>query len=213
MRLLGRKKSKAAPAFVGAVDAVFPASTPDERVFEGLYKVVREPAIKRARRLVSYETARDALHEVFAELWERRAELQPEERSAEYFGAAVHNRVVSHMRRDRRYVELTGEVEESPEFPALVRGPEGEIDPDPIIAAILKAMPPRRKAAWFLAKYHKRTYEQIASDLGVSVATVDTHLRLARESFRHGLERAGFRLSRGTAVKLIPSKTTEADNG
>lgn len=213
MRQLGRTKSDdEAPSLIGVVETVLPTSTPIERSFEKLYLQVRERAIDDAERLVGYDAACDAFHAAALKVWKRWKKLQPEDQSAAYFLTAVHNQVIDYLRRDERHVELTEELEESPEFPNLTRDPNGEVDVAQLVDRLIGAMPTRRKQAWILARDQKFTYQQIAAALGVSVATVDTHLRLARESIRNGLERAGFRLSRTTATKLIPPKTTEADH-
>lgn len=213
MQLVRSPESSAAPKLVATVEPSLPASTPLERDFEKFYNRVRARAVAHAESFIGYDAAQDAVQKATIEIWKRWDSVHPEQRTAAWFLVAVHFRVVDELRRRRRYVELSEEVEEHYEFPRVVSVAESTVEADLTrwVDQMIAAMPLRRREVWTLVRDHGFTYDQAAQTLGISVPSVHTHLQKARDHFLRRLKHAGVELTDGTIRRLLPPRTETSD--
>jgi RNA polymerase sigma-70 factor, ECF subfamily len=110
-----------------------------------------------------------------------------------------YNRSESSSRRRR--IEAADDLESLQE---VVASPErgaslsvGEL------TRVLGAIPERQRRALLLREFQGMSYEEIAGELGVSVAAVETLLFRARRSVADQLEQAGMPRSRGAVASIV----------
>ena len=202
------------PRLVGVVNAALPASTPVEQNFADLYERACSRAVRQAEWFIEdHDAAWDAVQETaltFFRTWER---LGPEQKNERYFIRAVHHRVIDYLRRERKYVELTEEVEQELadagelDPPALAVASEG-LEVAGLIHQIARTFPVRVREVWVLFREQGLSYAEIAETLGISEVTARRHMSRAMETLRAGIARAGYRLADTTIKGLLPPSTS-----
>ncbi len=136
----------------------------------------------------SRETAEDLVQELFARLWERRAEWEVRGSVRGYLYAAARNRALSHLRHARVVARWT----ESTVRDIGLKGPsassaDDEVRSKELAAAIARAvgrLPPRRRQAYTLRWQHDLSLAEIAAVMGVTVKCVELHLAGASKAVR-----------------------------
>ncbi|MER5635985.1 SigE family RNA polymerase sigma factor [Kitasatospora sp. NPDC002227] len=137
----------------------------------------RYQALLRGAYLITGDLhdARDLLHDALAKVYVRRRSIREPEA---YVRTAMVRAHVSRWRRARREV-LT-------DRPPETGAPEAAVA-DEQLAAALRELPPRQRAAVVLRYYADLPVAQVAAGLGCSHATAKTHLTRAMTTLRRGL--------------------------
>jgi RNA polymerase sigma-70 factor (ECF subfamily) len=124
----------------------------------------------------SYESARDAVQQAFAQAISERAAFRGEGSLAAWvWKIALRQALV--LREEFADAELNGTFD-----PKLV-----EPTYDPALAAALRALPPRRRLIVFLRYFADLSYAEIAEVVGISEGTVAATLAHARAALRSAL--------------------------
>jgi RNA polymerase sigma-70 factor (ECF subfamily) len=125
----------------------------------------------------SYESGHDAVQEAFARALAKRSEFRGEG-SLEGWIWQIAVRTALEARTGKEVVSMNGALD-----PALV-------DPqrDPLLAAALKDLSPRRRLMIFLRYFADLSYAQIATACGVTEGTVAATLAQARDELLGALE-------------------------
>jgi RNA polymerase sigma factor (sigma-70 family) len=118
----------------------------------------------------TYESGHDAVQEAFARALAKRSEFR-EEGSLEAWIWQIAVRTALEARTGKELVSLNGALD-----PALV-------DPqrDPVLAAAVRHLSPRRRLMIFLRYFADLSYTQIATACGVTEGTVAATLAQARD--------------------------------
>jgi RNA polymerase sigma factor (sigma-70 family) len=125
----------------------------------------------------SYESGHDAVQEAFARALAKRSEFRGEG-SLEGWIWQIAVRTALEARTGKEVVSMNGALD-----PALV-------DPqrDPVLAAALRGLSPRRRLMIFLRYFADLSYAQIATACGVAEGTVAATLAQARDELLEILE-------------------------
>jgi RNA polymerase sigma-70 factor (ECF subfamily) len=125
----------------------------------------------------SYESGHDAVQEAFARALAKRSEFRGEG-SLEGWIWQIAVRTALEARTGKEVVSMNGALD-----PALV-------DPqrDPLLAAALRDLSPRRRLMIFLRCFADLSYAQIATACGVTEGTVAATLAQARDELLGALE-------------------------
>ncbi|MFJ3790328.1 SigE family RNA polymerase sigma factor [Kitasatospora sp. NPDC090091] len=145
------------------------------------FVAARYPALLRGAFLITGDVhdARDLLHDALARVYPKRSVIRDPAATEGYVRRAMVRTHVSRWRRTRREV-LTAVL---PDGPAA--GPENERDEQ--LAAALRVLPPRQRAAVVLRYYVDLPVARVAEELGCSQATAKTHLARALKTLRQEL--------------------------
>ncbi|WP_316840084.1 RNA polymerase sigma-70 factor [Pedobacter gandavensis] len=136
-------------------------------------------------RLRNQAEADDVVHELFAALWTKRAELVLKTHLSGYLYQAVRNRIIdliSHKKVASEYmVSLQHFIDHSAaETDHLVRANE--------LAALIEkeitALPPKMKAVFELSRKANLSHKEIATQLELSETTVKKHVNNALKILR-----------------------------
>jgi RNA polymerase sigma-70 factor, ECF subfamily len=153
----------------------------DAAGFEAAVLAYAQPLVAFAwRYLKSEEAAVDLVQEVFAHLWERRADLRVTGTMRAYLFAATRNRAlnaIAHARIEAKWRERAareGEVTQEPALAPDALAERGELTA--AVEAALRSLPPRAQEIARLRWIDRLSRREIAEVLGIAVPTVSVHL-------------------------------------
>ncbi len=211
MRFLrSRLKRTEAKALVGAQAPVRPPLAAEfdlAQLFRAAYERLHRHLVLHAQRFLDRDSALDAVAEAVAKVWANWPHLTPAQRSDRYFFRALSTCIVDQHRALKRRVSLDdadAELEQSAlaSFATSARGDAAA----EVLDEALAAMPRRRREVLLLIHEENFTYGEAAECLGLSIGTINTHMRLALEDLRRAFARAGFQLDAPTAIRLPAPK-------
>jgi RNA polymerase sigma-70 factor (ECF subfamily) len=142
-----------------------------------------------ARLLASEDRAQDVVQEVFIRVWEGRARLEVDGGVRPLLYRIARNLALNERRSDR--VRDRWREAEAHDTADRVRTPLHTSIFDELERAVeraLDALPPRRREAFVLARFHDMSHRQIASVMGVSAQTVANQISGALTDLRRALE-------------------------
>lgn len=165
----------------------------DEAAFADLYREHYELLLLLASRYLNrFGGARewtceasDIVEEVFVGLWERRQALDVRGPAEGYLRAAVHRNVLYQFRREKPGVSCDLESAGAA-LPAVASLDEELMAGERVhaTAAAVKRLPRKCRRIFLLYRYDELSYQDIARHLGISVRTVEAHIRHARDLLR-----------------------------
>jgi RNA polymerase sigma-70 factor (family 1) len=135
--------------------------------------------------LKNTQDAEDVVQDVFIRIWQNNPAIIRDPQVKFYLVTAVRNGCISFLRKlsgktfvDADNLEQADEVSEAGET----------ADPAELVKQALDTLPPQCQAIFKMSRFGKLTYQQIASELGLSVKTVENQmgkaLRLMRDYAR-----------------------------
>jgi RNA polymerase sigma-70 factor (ECF subfamily) len=136
--------------------------------------------------------AEDITQNVFMKVWLNREKLDSTKSLKNYLFVLAKHEVYNHFRSKMRYSVPLGDVLASIEHGVMVgtrHGNETEdrialTDTAAIIESIVDKMPPRRQRVFRMSRGENMPSSEIASELNLSVRTVEKHLELAVRELR-----------------------------
>lgn len=140
---------------------------------ETIYTKHKDDLIRYATVLVGSTDAEDILSVVVLKTLERRSLAELDDARA-YLFRAILNEARSVARRRR-----TADAR-----PVPAASPDRLAEPDYVIAAALRTLPPRQLAAVYLVYWEDLTIKDTARTLGTSTGTVKRYLHLARKKLK-----------------------------
>jgi RNA polymerase sigma factor, sigma-70 family len=164
-------------------------SSNDPELFEELFRQYYSFLTAKAWQLCNnWQMSEDAVQEFFADIWAKKSWNQITSHFASYAIKAVQYKTIDLLRRSARQDLLEAAtnklvVDERIEAEQQADQWQRELQ----LLEALNALPAQRKEAFLLAHYHNRSYTEISEQMGVSVNTVKTHLRLAMNQLREML--------------------------
>lgn len=149
-----------------------------EPAFNALYLTYSKALYKKINSIVKDEfIADELLQELFLKVWEKRADIKPEFSFSAFLYTVANNLVYDYFRKiskDKRLHArlLINAVDYYMETEENLIGKETSV----IIQQAIDQLSLQRKKVFILCKIEGKTYQQAADLLGISVATVNTHM-------------------------------------
>lgn len=163
----------------------------DAQAFTTLYNRYRDKLYSFALDLShSEDKAKDVVHDVFAQLWERRASLSGREILGSYLFTMTRNRRIDQLRRFSKETLILAEL--AREQPSPPPGPDALLDYQEMQAAlrsVIRELPPRQQEVYAMRREQGLSYDEIAARLDLSPATVENHFTRALQNIRSLLHR------------------------
>lgn len=154
-----------------------------EAIFKEYFKALSFYSLKIVKDM---DSAKEIVHSVFISLWEKRKELDYDSHLKSYLYTSVHNRSLNFIRDRAKFykgdfsdIEIISENLEKDIFTAEL---ESEI------TDAIASLPPRCSEIFKLSRYEGKKYKEIASDLGISVKTVEIQMSKALKILREKLK-------------------------
>lgn len=156
-----------------------------QELFEAYYPYVCNSML----RLVNDRTlVEDLAQDVFLRFWQKRDRIRINSSLKAYLGRMAVNEALAHLRSRKHYSE---EVDDERQALGADRSVEeqflhGELADH--IAAAIDRLPPKCRLVFTLSRYEDMSYKEIATQLDISVKTVENQmgkaLRVLREDLR-----------------------------
>lgn len=147
-----------------------------EKLFRYSYTIVRDN-----------DTAQDVVQNIFTRLWEKKDELEITTDIVRYLYRSVYNESLNHISgkktRTRHHEQFVAEnhKEDSPFADDHVLSEE-EISHR--IDTVLDQLPPQCQTVFLKSRIDNKKYAEIASELGISIKTVEVHMGKALKIIR-----------------------------
>lgn len=166
----------------------------DERLFSDLYDRYHSLLYGYVLSLVKVsEIAEDIVHEIFVRLWTKRQTLAIHTSLEAYVFRMAHNLAIDVVKKaadDRRLrtkilmsMSLRSELQEP--LPIELKWH------DSLLNEALESLPPQRRRVFQLCRSEHKSYNEVASELGISRNTVKEHMVKAVQSLRSFLQDRG----------------------
>ena len=157
----------------------------DEPAFEKLFREYFTSLMAFSRRILGDEDdAREVVHQVFIKLWERRSEIDLSTSLKSYLFTAVNNRSLN-MIRDRRKFSSEEVPERVGEWDVSAQLESMELEEQ--IHKVIDSLPERCRMIFELNRFDGLKYAEIATQLDISVKTVENQMSKALKILREQL--------------------------
>jgi RNA polymerase sigma factor (sigma-70 family) len=113
-------------------------------------------------------TTRDAIQEVFLNLWQYRTRLNPQAKAIPYLLRAVRNELVRIEKQFRGHADLTDETSKLTFLPHEFQDPVLDASERALILETLNRLPSRQREILYLRFYENLSFEDIATVLGIN---------------------------------------------
>lgn len=154
-----------------------------EELFRRHYTLLTAKAYELCR---NWQMAEDAVQEFFADIWLKKSWQSVTTSFTAYSVKGVQYKTISLLRksaRQNRYDDTAAAPEISDSWKETEQQ-EDQLQREIQLIHALNELPTQRKEAFLLAHYHNKSYEEISEQMGLSINTVKTHLRLAMSQLR-----------------------------
>ena len=157
----------------------------DQEDFERLFKTYFTALMSFSRKILGDEDdAREVVHQVFINLWERRNSIDLSTSMKSYLFTAVNNRSLN-MIRDRKKFSSEEVPEQAGAFDVSAELESMELAEK--IRAVINTLPERCRVIFELNRFDGLTYGEIAKQLDISVKTVENQMTKALKILREQL--------------------------
>ncbi|MEJ2882714.1 RNA polymerase sigma factor [Pedobacter sp. GR22-6] len=148
------------------------------RHFDALY-------LHAYKRLQDRDEAQDVIHELFAQLWNKRKDFHVRSSLSAYLATAVRNKildVISHQEVESKYVSsLQGFLDEGH---CITDHRVRERQMQELIEQGIADLPPKMREVFELSRKHQLSHKQIAEQLNLSEQTVRKQVNNALKILR-----------------------------
>ncbi len=160
-------------------------SSLDQKRFEDLFKSHFPSLCHFAKQYVQDEdTAQDICQKVFISLWQKRAEIDPQQSVVSYLFTAVKNRCLNYIRDHKKYRSKVLDLDLAEEEWTFQDDHFAEEELKEKIADALAALPEKCRRVFEMSRYQEMTYKEIAEELGIAQKTVEAHMSKAIKTLR-----------------------------
>lgn len=149
-----------------------------EPAFNALYNAYSRPIWLRILRLVKdKDIADELLQEVFINIWKNRQQIDPEKSFKAFIYTVAQNLVYNYFRKNASDSNLLQNLLlQSPQHYMNVEQLMEEKELRKLLDDAINQLSPQRKRAFILCKVEGRSYEEASKIMGVSVATINSHI-------------------------------------
>lgn len=141
------------------------------------------------RYVYSKETAEDLVSDVFCKFWKTQAYAGITSSYRLYLFRSVRNEAYNYLRLEFQKLDgiETAEVREG----ALSQRPDQVLQFEEVahkLESLVESLPPQCRKVFLLSRFEGRKYQDIATELGLSIKTVEVHMVKALSIVRRGLK-------------------------
>ncbi|GAB3322919.1 RNA polymerase sigma-70 factor [Larkinella ripae] len=141
------------------------------------------------RYVYSKETAEDLVSDVFCKFWKTRAYASITTSYRFYLFRSVRNEAYNYLRLEFQKLDgiETAEVREG----ALSQRPDQVLQFEEVahkVEDLVESLPPQCRKVFLMSRFEGKKYGDIATELGLSIKTVEVHIVKALSIVRKGLK-------------------------
>ena len=153
----------------------------DEPSFNALYKAYSRPLYLRILKMVRDRAVADELlQELLIRVWDKRHQVDPDKPFKAYIYTIAQNLVYNYFRKvasDKNLIQ-TLIYHSAGQYLEADTWLENREAAD-LIKEAINQLPPQRKLVFNLCKIEGKSYEETSRLMGISIATVNSHMSLA----------------------------------
>ncbi len=146
-----------------------------EKLYTAAYKVLGDEVI-----------CEDIVQEIFLDLLVRSSSIEIKNIRA-YLFQAVKFQVTNHIKKIK-FIDKRAEIIESHFIGNNVEDYISTVETQSLINESISSMPNRSREVFYLSRYENLSNKEIASRLGISVFTVETHMKKSLKFLRKSLD-------------------------
>lgn len=155
-----------------------------EEVFKSCYPLLKTEAWLL---LEEDEEAEDQVQQLFIDIWNKALYKNIDVSIRAYLYRAIRHKCLNFLEKKRRQERMVSEYAQSAE----------EVDTETIseelplhMHQVLQELPPQRLAAFNLVYLEEKSYKTAAGEMGISVNSLKTHLKMGLKFLRSSIQRA-----------------------
>ena len=163
--------------------------TLDKAAFEELFRSYFTPLCSFAQKYVNdADEAKDIVHNVFINLWNKRNEITLETSLKSYLFQGVHNRSLNFIRDHKKLVQFDTPQNES-ELGKYLKSHDHleSSEAEQRINRALDDLPDKCREIFLMNRFDGLKYREIAEKLDISIKTVETQMSRALKTLRERL--------------------------
>lgn len=156
-----------------------------EILFDRYYRFL---CLEASLFLMDQAEAEDLVVELFIEIWDKKLFRKIDRSFKAYLYRAVRNKCINALQKRKVLLKKQRHYED----PLLREGAASRIEQRELAAGIkgaLQDFPAQRLRAFTLVYIEKKRYQEAAEEMGLSVNSVKTHLKMAIQVLRNKLEK------------------------
>lgn len=167
----------------------------DTRAFDTLMNVYSPRLYPYAYALVgNKELAEEVVSDVFVDVWRMGKGIREIESLRKFLSTVVYRKSVSCIRRESKRKSVSLDDVQSFRFPVIETASDKIISQEEVdmLNRAIDKLPPKCKHVFYLAKIECLPYAEICQQLGISLPTVDYHVKYAMTTLKKILKKAHF---------------------
>ncbi len=168
------------------VDLLHKLRNGDTIAFEEVYKTFAPVLYQRLLRLLKdTDTVEEILQDTFLKLWERRAQIDPQQGFKTYLYRIADHLAIDLFRKISRDKALQQELwSNTVSFYLHTEETLIAKEQRQLIEDAINRLPPKRKQILLLCKLEGKSYQEVAELMGISVSTVSNQLVKANKEIK-----------------------------
>lgn len=162
----------------------------DENAYKSMYHQYEEAIFRLVKKYIkSPELAKDAAQEIFIKVWEKRDKLLHVRDFQPFLFNFARNHAIDVLRAAGRSSIVMGEIarqfnDRSGVFEDETLHKEYRL----FIKRTIDSLPPRSREVFLLCREQGKSYQEVATALGISRSAVRKHMVLSMQKFRDAAE-------------------------
>ena len=161
----------------------------DRYAFETLVNTYYTTLYQFALKYVAHgPSAEELVQDVLVYIWEKRATLKLEKSLKSYLFAAVKYTCLNHLRKKHNQ-HFSLELAEQRQPAVAPTHPLETAELEKLIESAIAQLPEKCRMIFHLSRNADMTYQEIASELGISPRTVETQIMIALQRIRAYLKK------------------------
>jgi RNA polymerase sigma-70 factor (family 1) len=165
-----------------------------EHAFNSLYKLYAKLLYRKVRSIIKDDAkTEEIIQDLFLKIWQKRDSLNPDLSFKSYLYTIAHNLIYDYLRKvacDKRLSAnlILNAVNYAMDTENVINARETEN----VLKAALNQLSPQQRHVFTLCKLEGKSYEEASQILGISIATVNSHIvksnRYVRDYMHKNLE-------------------------
>lgn len=151
-----------------------------EAAFKRYYKQLRMEAFLL---LKNQKDAEDLVQELFLDIWNKQLYRNVQHTIGAYLHMAIRNKCLNYLEKEKRTQQKV--LAYNPSF--TTPPDEHDICLPHIFQSALNKLPAQRLKAFTLVYMEEKKYEEAAAEMGISINSIKSHLKLAVKSLKNQL--------------------------
>ncbi|MCK4663424.1 MAG: RNA polymerase sigma-70 factor [Bacteroidales bacterium] len=161
----------------------------DEKSFEELFRLYFTPLTYFAKKYINdIETAKEIVHDVFINLWEKRDTIDLNKPVKSYLFTSVNNKCINYIRDNKKFnhniIELDN-INNDSNWESSDKLVECELEDK--INTTINSLPEKCRQIFIMNRFDNLKYKEIANKLGISIKTVEAQMSKALKVLRENL--------------------------